>query len=64
MGETAEGSMGMVWNGRGATGYGVNRSRVHGYYMKRSSCKCGYGVKRSRGPWVWCEAVEGSMGMV
>ena len=37
---------------------------VNGYYMKRSSCQCGYGVKRSRDQSVWCETVEESMGLV
>ncbi len=46
--EAFEGSMDTVWKGRAdnvgmvGSGQGVN----------------GYGVKRSRGQWVWCETVE------
>ncbi len=74
--EPAEGSMDIVWNGRGVNEGMVWYGRgVNGYGVKRSRGQCGYGVKRSRGQWIlletvellmWvrCEAVKGSTGMV
>ena len=52
--EAAEGSMGMVWNGRGVNGYGVKRSR--GQWVR---CETVEGSM-----WVRCEKVEGAMDVV